>query len=142
MKRIGLVAFLVFALGLLGGCSIFLGPDGKVYGEYDWNGSYGLDSWGLHPTSYAPTSGFPSGATYLTKYEIQPGSYYFWYQLDDGTNYYPGPGGWLTSDLVATGADAWYVSYTVTANPNGFFTTGAEKDFLIYLDFGGPQSRA
>jgi len=102
--------------------AISCGKQGNIYGSVIWDPT---DLFGYID------GGFPDLSTivYATSYQTQAGTWNFAYQIYDGTTgvYYPGP----TSAFYYTG------TYTVSANPGGFFTNGSDNYFQFNCSYSG-----
>jgi hypothetical protein len=112
MKKI--LALAVVALALTAS-SCMIGQEGKVYGEFYHDG-----------ISYSYTlGGFPYPAYPNHYYQIDPGTYEIYYQLEDSNSvFYPTSG-------------YYYSVYKVSANPGEFLKDGSDKYFDLYLAYGG-----
>jgi hypothetical protein len=114
MKWALLVAAL-FAAVAFTGCK---GDDGKIYGSIWWPSGYGMITSQLDTTG-----GFPSTVTKSVEYQVDEGSYYFYYYL---------------YDLYTDYSYSWYeVTYSVSVNEGKFLKDGEDKHFTINCYYNG-----
>jgi hypothetical protein len=124
LKWVRRAFILIAVLLLLAGC---LGPDGKIFGSFDYD----------FILSYAVLGGFPSGTLFTnTYYQIYPGDYVIYYTIyDPGTStYYPG----YYLGHPTSPSYFYSVTYGVDANPGQlFWSSGSDKTFQLLLGYDG-----
>jgi hypothetical protein len=120
-KKLAIAFVLSWIVLAVAGC----GRPGVIYGQVTHDGN----------VDYLSLGGFPIPFAFNVYYPISSGSYVLYYTLDDGVYYYPayyegfGPG---------KGASlAYQYTYTVSANPGGFFGDGQSSYFTLSLSYAG-----
>lgn len=119
MKRWDAIALVLVIGAAVMGCSVFMGEDGKAYGQLSIVTGYGLYESKI-VESYDGSSGLPDSFYLDTKYEYDDGDYDFYYRLTDGYSYM---------------SNFQYVEFTVEVNKGAILKDGKDKNFTMLLDW-------